>query len=517
MDLSRLDEAELRRLFELRAVIDEALERALVKRASVSEAVQALLPEVLAHTGAQAIYVESYGEDLALHEFRSPKHFSLFDQVDRRAETPSEIDGTRILQQKIDVAGTWFGTAGLAIDADRNHTYPEAALAVLCEELDNFLYAIKVAREKHVVMMKLAGALRNRVLVDGLTDAARILSEAVAIERMIVVYLAEENLTSALHVQVFEHGEHKADLRAEPGFGEIEPLARRYLAGEGRDFLQKLGAARAQEEVLINGITHSIVVGKIAITCKRGDFNTYDRELLAGFAGFIRQRIVDFNKEWRTLAHSFRTDDVARLLQADDYRNAYLAPREAEVAILYADISGFTHLSEQVLKTPAKVAALVEQWGKSAVDCVWHHHGVFDKMVGDCVIALFGPPFYEDTPSERLARALACARDIRTMTQKVSARPGFEHLRDVGVGVSIGVNLAPLFVGSFGPNNNFTGFSSGMNNTARLQGCAKRDQILVMADAAQRLTPGHSFAFGEAQQATVKNVAEPLRYLALAD
>jgi class 3 adenylate cyclase len=87
--------------------------------------------------------------------------------------------------------------------------------------------------------------------------------------------------------------------------------------------------------------------------------------------------------------------------------------------------------------------------------------------------------------------------------------------RKEGVAVSTGVNLAPLFVGTFGPNSNFTGFSSGMNNTARLQGCAKRDEILVMADSITQLPEGHKFRFSEELNATVKNVAAPLRFRAV--
>jgi class 3 adenylate cyclase len=143
---------------------------------------------------------------------------------------------------------------------------------------------------------------------------------------------------------------------------------------------------------------------------------------------------------------------------------------------------------------------------------VWEHGGVFDKMVGDCIIALFGPPFYDEPPGERLARALRCAAEIRAMTNKLPQRSSFEALRDGGLSVSTGVNLAPLFVGQFGPNSNFTGFSSGMNNTARLQGCAGKDEILVMEDAIGALADGHGFTFGETRSAPVKNVAEPLRF-----
>ncbi|CAN5551914.1 hypothetical protein BH09MYX1_BH09MYX1_23990 [soil metagenome] len=164
------------------------------------------------------------------------------------------------------------------------------------------------------------------------------------------------------------------------------------------------------------------------------------------------------------------------------------------------------------MKTPSAVAKLVEEWGGEAVNLVWKHGGVFDKMVGDCVIALFGPPFYEDTHGERLARAMDCAKDIRAMTEAFPQREGFEALRAAGLNVSTGCNLAPLFVGTFGPNSNFTGFSAGMNNTARLQGCATKGRILVMDDGLPTLPAGHTYSFGEIETAQVKNVAQPLRF-----
>jgi class 3 adenylate cyclase len=101
------------------------------------------------------------------------------------------------------------------------------------------------------------------------------------------------------------------------------------------------------------------------------------------------------------------------------------------------------------------------------------------------------------------------------MTRELPSRPAFAHLKETGLAVSTGVNLAPLFVGQFGPNDNFTGFSSGMNNTARLQGCAGKDEILVMEGAIAKLDPNAGFSFSEERNAKVKNVADPLRFRAL--
>jgi class 3 adenylate cyclase len=182
------------------------------------------------------------------------------------------------------------------------------------------------------------------------------------------------------------------------------------------------------------------------------------------------------------------------------------------VAIVFADISGFTRLSEQVLVDPAKIGLLVDTWGDEVVELTWANGGVFDKMVGDCLIALFGPPFYETTPGERLEAALRTAKGIIEVTQKMPDRPGLERLKGAGIGVSTGVNLCPLFVGRFGPNENFTGFSSGMNNTARLQHLAGKDEILVMSDAIAQLGGKSALKFGDERSAPVKNVAQPLRF-----
>jgi len=54
-----------------------------------------------------------------------------------------------------------------------------------------------------------------------------------------------------------------------------------------------------------------------------------------------------------------------------------------------------------------------------------------------------------------------------------------------------------------------------MNNTARLQGCAGKNEILVMQEATVALPPGHAFELGEPRSASVKNVAEPLKFRAL--
>ena len=517
------EETLLRELLELRDVVDDLVERAQMEHQSLAMVLGSLLPAICEKIGARGAFLESYDEDLHLAVYKHPKDLTIPDWAplvaatsESRREVWSSTSGSaRVVAQPLDVAGTWFGRAGLVLDANSPLPSEDASrkLDLACEELDNYLFAIRNAREKHQMMMDLGRALRHRVLGEGLRLAEEALAKAMPLDRMLMVFVADEGSSNkTLHVRLYEEGKVKVDTLGGEADAKIRELGRAYLFDDRRDLLDHLHFRDAQEEVLINGVTHGHLVGKVLVTSKTGSFNTYGREILAGFAGFVRQRIVDFNKEWRRLAASFRPDDVARLVSLDDYEAKYLAPREETVGILYVDIAGFTRVSEQVLRTPSAVAKLVEEWGDEAVNLVWKHGGVFDKMVGDCVIALFGPPFYEEPPGGRLARAIECAKDIRAMTETFPQRDGFEALRDGGLSVSTGVNLAPLFVGSFGPNSNFTGFSSGMNNTARLQGCATRGKIFVMEEALAQLPKDAPFQFGEMESAAVKHVAQPLRF-----
>jgi adenylate cyclase len=511
------------------AMLDEILEDCLQERRTVTDMLRLVLPVLVEKTGARGAFVRTFGDDLELATSCWPDGFEVpeIDQVLERtaAQTREELalatPGGLVVARPLDVAGEWFGHAGLVVegpaaaDPDRSREL----LTIFCEQIDNLLFVVRAAREKHRLTMQLGEALRHRVLGEGLRQAVKVLSTAVPLRRLLLVCVAEEGRSSNLHLQVFEQAAVMVDTMGghprHPDEPTILKEARGYLETGDPTLLRRFEFEGALENVLINGITQASLVGKLVAASRSGAFNTYDRELLAVFASYIRQRVVDFNKEWRTLAVSFPPSDVTRLLQVDNYARRYLEPREAEVAILYADIAGFTRLSEEVLQSPARVAELVEVWSRDAVDLVWEHGGLFDKMVGDCIIAHFGPPFYEKTPGERLGASIRCAQAIRDMTRRLPQRPGLERLRDSQVGVATGLNLCPLFVGRFAPDDNFTGFSRGMNNTARLQGCAVRDEILVMAEAIPSLGDGSGFSFGPERSAKVKNVAEPLRFRAL--
>jgi class 3 adenylate cyclase len=430
------------------------------------------------------------------------------------------VDGGCALAHGLDVAGEPFGTA-IALFAPAPESIEEAAelIEAFCEKLDNHLAAIAQARRKFDVIRSISDALKEPVLDRGIEQACEILRRHVDFEDLVLLFRHEDDLEAdALRYIVYKDGQrahHSSDAGDHDTHAFLRAQAAPFLAGDDAVVRERFGIVRWREEVLITGVRAAKVIGRMLVTSRQGEFHTYDRELLDRFADYLRQRIVDFNREWKQLALVFSNEVCERLLREESYVARWLTPREANTAVLYGDISGFTRISEQVLRRPEAVGRLIHTWADEAVRILWDTGGVFDKMVGDCIIGMWGPPFFERDPAELCRRALDAAVRIREHTRSLTAHPDLPELRGLTLDVAIGVSFCPLSVGLFGPSEDYTGFSSGMNNTARLQGVARGGEILCMDSLVEAI--GDPARFGEPREAAVKNVSEPLRFSALLD
>ncbi len=502
---------------------DDLVERAIRDHLPLAGALDELLPLLAEHSGARSVLLHTFDERLVTRSFEHGR-----DRIAVPVEVLLERTGREVapewlsaeetvIAQRLDVAGEGFGCLALGYAGELGPSTRAVGFELMgafAEELDNYLASIARAREKVAVTNALSEALRDPILSHGIDRAIDVLREHVAFDDLLLVFRHdEERLGRGLQYKIIQDGllTHDSHAPGDLGIDEfIRSHAAEMLHESAKDLVERFGISKFREEIRITGANEELVLGRLVLTTRKGEFNTYDRDLVERFVDFLQRRIVDFNKEWKSLSVCFPEPVVHRLLREPRYRDRYLSPREADVAVMFCDISGFTRLSEQVLKEPALIGNLIDVWGRRVVDVVWETGGVFDKMVGDCVIGLWGPPFYEWSPSETCRRAADAARRIRDYTRRLE--DDLPMLRGVSepIGVATGLNYCPLHVGLFGPDEDYTGFSSGMNNTARLQGVATRDQILCMDRFVE--THGDASAFGADGSTKVKNVGEPLRY-----
>jgi class 3 adenylate cyclase len=174
-----------------------------------------------------------------------------------------------------------------------------------------------------------------------------------------------------------------------------------------------------------------------------------------------------------------------QLLESPD--GEALAGMEREVTILFADVRGFTHLSEG-LKAPAVVALLKEVF-QLASDRILERGGTIDKFIGDAVMAYFGAPVHQP---DHVLRAVSAAIDIlrsleaRNRRVGVSGGPGGSPVQ-IGIGIHTGL----VVVGDVGSDrrSDFTVVGDAVNVAHRLEKLARPGQILV-SEAVQRTVRG---------------------------
>lgn len=502
--------------------IDALLEEAILNKWPVARTMSTLLPHALEHLGAHAVCVRTFNEEQHTVDFFAPDD-SKFVGVDldgvcveiaERGELTRELDDhDALVGYRLDVTDMYLGSVVMVI-TETNEFAVDAALELLtrwAEQLDNYLAAISDARRKHQAMQELSDSLRVSILDHGLDRAIDVLKRYVPYTDLALALRYEEHLdASTLNFRVVT-ADHRHNTLSETT-PALEQAVIAALAGDTSSLVARFDLQASRESTSILGADGVTTIGHVSVGLADEPLSPFSRDILDRFADYIRQRIVDFNKEWKQLSQNFSIDTVRKLLLEDNYVQRYLSPRERDVTILFCDISGFTRLSEQILKEPALIGKLIDTWGNKAVEFIWETGGVFDKMVGDCIIGLWGPPFFETTPAEQCRAALTAARKIREYTNSLTTNPELPELHgiDMQIGVATGLNHCPLFVGTFGPDENYTGFSSGMNNTARLQGVATSDEILCMESFVDAMHDAD--AFGEKHIASVKNVAEPLEY-----
>jgi len=142
--------------------------------------------------------------------------------------------------------------------------------------------------------------------------------------------------------------------------------------------------------------------------------------------------------------------------------------------ILFSDIRGFTHLSENL--EPGEVVELLNEYFELMVDIVFRHGGTLDKFIGDAVMAFWGGPNDEETAA---SNAVLAAIDMQRTIEQLNLRRIGRNEDPISVG--IGVNTGDVLVGNIGSSRRleFTVIGDPVNVASRLCSIAVGGEILV--------------------------------------
>jgi adenylate cyclase len=173
------------------------------------------------------------------------------------------------------------------------------------------------------------------------------------------------------------------------------------------------------------------------------------------------------------------------------------------VTVLFADLSGFTTISERL--DPEDVRALQGDLFKEMSTAIERFEGFVEKFVGDAVMGVFGSPIAHEDDPERALRAALLMRDrVAVLSERWIRRIGSP------LALHIGVNTGPVVAGQIGsgPGAAYAVTGDAVNTAARLQSSAQPSQIL--ASQSTYLLAQHAFDFEQLGDIPLKGKAEPV-------
>jgi adenylate cyclase len=245
----------------------------------------------------------------------------------------------------------------------------------------------------------------------------------------------------------------------------------------------------------------------------RDQFNEHQRDLLAAVANqaataIERARLTDELRQQAQLRQNFErfmSPNVAQLMASYFSQHGQLwEPQELIVSVLFADVKGFTSLSETL--SPRDVQDLLNEYFHEMTEVIFQHNGTLDKYIGDGIMAVFGAPQLgapvdpELSAIQAVDAALGMIAAHQRLVERLDPSKAFSF--------RIGINTGPVYAGFFGTRQRleYTVMGDTVNTASRLEGKADLNSVLI--SEATRRAIGEAFVVQEMGDFQLKGKAQ---------
>jgi adenylate cyclase len=187
-----------------------------------------------------------------------------------------------------------------------------------------------------------------------------------------------------------------------------------------------------------------------------------------------------------------------------------VAPEKREVTVLFADLVGFTALSERL--EPAVLVRILNGYFDRMSRAIVEHRGHVSKFIGDGILALFGALAPNPWQADDAVRAALAMRDAVAAYNAELEAEGLPRLA-----VGIGVERGPVIAGLLGTAHlmEFTVVGRTVNLAARVQSATRDHGADVLVTARVRAALDPHIRLRALPPATLKGVAEPVAIYAV--
>ena len=149
-----------------------------------------------------------------------------------------------------------------------------------------------------------------------------------------------------------------------------------------------------------------------------------------------------------------------------------LGGEQREVSVFFADIRGFTRISEQL--SPEAVMQMLNAYLSVVADAVVQHDGIVNKFVGDSIMAVWNAP--QSQPDHALL-AVKAAWGAQQKLAELRQRENRPLPVQIGIGINTGVAVAGN-VGSAG-RSEYTVIGDSINTASRICSSTPGNEVWI--------------------------------------
>ena len=163
-----------------------------------------------------------------------------------------------------------------------------------------------------------------------------------------------------------------------------------------------------------------------------------------------------------------------------------MAARKTRLTVLFADIVGFTSISEKL--SPQELTAFVNEYLTEMSAIIRHHGGTLDKYIGDAIMAFWGAPVDDQ------AHATSGVVSALAMQNKLSElKKSYEERGWPKIAVGLGLSTGDMTVGDMGSNirKAYTVMGDAVNLGSRLEGITRQYGVgILVSEETQKESKG---------------------------
>ncbi len=259
-----------------------------------------------------------------------------------------------------------------------------------------------------------------------------------------------------------------------------------------------------------------ITVG-LFVACLAGGFLAFDRGYVVDlfypllllpvvYVGNALYMVIAEQSDKRFVKELFGryiSPQIAReIVSRADVGDLRLGGEEREVSVLFADIRGFTTISEQL--SPEAVVNMLNTYLSVVADAVVHHDGIVNKFAGDNIMAVWNAPQLQP---EHAVLAVRAAWEAQQKLAELRQKDVGSLPVQFGIGINTGVALAGN-IGSAG-RSEYTVIGDSVNTASRICSSTPGGEVWIGAETYNEAKDHIEICELEAQQ--VKGKSEPIK------